>query len=114
MQLTTYLNFGGNCEDAFTFYEQHLGGKINFLMRHGDSPVMPQVLDDFRLRRVSVSFRFVPEQHIKSLREFSAGAQQQIRGYVEQLAGSSAHFKLQLEGAPLPDPLPRGETETVT
>ena len=38
MQLTTYLNFGGNCEEAFTFYEQHLGGKVNFLMRHGEMP----------------------------------------------------------------------------
>jgi PhnB protein len=38
MQLTTYLNFGGNCEDAFRFYEQQLGGTINFLMRHGDTP----------------------------------------------------------------------------
>ena len=28
MQLHTYLNYGGNCVEAFTFYEQHLGGKI--------------------------------------------------------------------------------------
>jgi PhnB protein len=28
MELHTYLNFGGNCEAAFQFYEQHLGGKI--------------------------------------------------------------------------------------
>lgn len=39
MQLTTYLNFGGNCEEAFKYYEQHLGGKIAMLMRHGDAPV---------------------------------------------------------------------------
>ena len=38
MQLTTYLNFGGNCEEAFQFYEQHLGGKVTFLMRHGETP----------------------------------------------------------------------------
>ena len=38
MQLTTYLNYGGNCEEAFRFYEQHLGGKITFLMRHGETP----------------------------------------------------------------------------
>jgi PhnB protein len=38
MQLQTYLNYGGNCEDAFTFYEQHLGGKITMLMHHGDQP----------------------------------------------------------------------------
>ena len=27
MQMHTYLNYGGNCEQAFRFYEQHLGGK---------------------------------------------------------------------------------------
>ena len=38
MQLHTYLNYGGNCEEAFKFYEQHLGGKITMLMRHGEQP----------------------------------------------------------------------------
>jgi PhnB protein len=38
VQLHTYLNYGGNCEEAFTFYEQHLGGKITMLMRHGEQP----------------------------------------------------------------------------
>ena len=38
MQLHTYLNYGGNCEQAFTFYEKHLGGKITMLMRHGEQP----------------------------------------------------------------------------
>jgi PhnB protein len=39
MQLHTYLNYGGNCEQAFRFYEQHLGGHITMLMRHGEAPV---------------------------------------------------------------------------
>ncbi len=38
MQLQTYLNYGGNCEEAFRFYEKHLGGKITMLMRHGEQP----------------------------------------------------------------------------
>jgi PhnB protein len=38
VQLHTYLNYGGNCEDAFRFYEHHLGGKITLMMRHGDQP----------------------------------------------------------------------------
>jgi PhnB protein len=38
MQLHTYLNYGGNCEQAFRFYEEHLGGKITMLMRHGEQP----------------------------------------------------------------------------
>ena len=38
MQLNTYLNYGGNCEQAFRFYEEHLGGKVTMLMRHGEQP----------------------------------------------------------------------------
>lgn len=38
MQLHTYLNYGGNCEEAFKFYEKHLDGKITMLMRHGEQP----------------------------------------------------------------------------
>jgi PhnB protein len=36
MRLTTYLNYGGNCEEAFRFYAEHLGGTIRMLMHHGD------------------------------------------------------------------------------
>ena len=38
MNLLTYLNYGGNCEQAFRFYEQHLGGKITMMMRRGELP----------------------------------------------------------------------------
>jgi len=38
MKLHTYLNYGGNCEQAFRFYEQHLGGKITMMMTHGQQP----------------------------------------------------------------------------
>jgi PhnB protein len=38
MKLFTYLNYGGNCEQAFRFYEQHLGGKIGMMLKHGEMP----------------------------------------------------------------------------
>ena len=38
MQLTPYLNFGGNCEEAFRFYETHLGGKITMMMNQSQAP----------------------------------------------------------------------------
>ena len=38
MKLDIYLNYHGNCEEAFRFYEQHLGGRITMLMRHGEAP----------------------------------------------------------------------------
>jgi PhnB protein len=48
MQLNTYLNYGGNCEQAFRFYEQHLGGKITMLMRHGEQPDASQVPPEWK------------------------------------------------------------------
>ncbi|HET9604750.1 MAG TPA: VOC family protein [Gemmatimonadales bacterium] len=38
MRLDIYLNYPGNCEAAFRFYEQHLGGKITGVSRHGEQP----------------------------------------------------------------------------
>lgn len=38
MKLYTYLNYGGNCRQAFEFYEEHLGGKISMLTTHGEQP----------------------------------------------------------------------------
>jgi PhnB protein len=38
MKLYTYLNYAGNCREAFRFYEQHLGGKITMMMTHGQGP----------------------------------------------------------------------------
>jgi PhnB protein len=43
MKLHTYLNYGGNCEQAFRFYEQHLGGTITMMMRHGEAPNASEV-----------------------------------------------------------------------
>jgi len=38
MKLYTHLNFGGNCEEAFRFYEKQLGGKITMIMKKSDLP----------------------------------------------------------------------------
>ncbi len=38
MQLNPYVNFNGQCEAAFKFYEKVLGGKITFSMTWGEMP----------------------------------------------------------------------------
>jgi PhnB protein len=38
MRLDIYLNYRGTCEQAFRFYEQHLGGRITGIVRHGEQP----------------------------------------------------------------------------
>ncbi|MEA5448756.1 VOC family protein [Leptolyngbya sp. CCNP1308] len=48
MKLYSYLNFNGNCEAAFTFYAQVLGGKIGDKMTYGESPMADQVSDEWR------------------------------------------------------------------
>ena len=38
MRLDLYVNYRGTCEEAFRFYEKHLGGTITGIARHGDQP----------------------------------------------------------------------------
>ncbi|MFL5471923.1 MAG: VOC family protein [Gemmatimonadales bacterium] len=38
MKLDIYLNYRGNCEQAFRFYEQQLGGRITGIIRHREQP----------------------------------------------------------------------------
>jgi PhnB protein len=38
MKLHTYLNYGGNCAEAFRFYQKNLGGKILAMMTYADQP----------------------------------------------------------------------------
>ena len=48
MRLITYLNYGGNCEEAFRFYEKHLGGKITSKMTHGQMPDQSSVAPEWK------------------------------------------------------------------
>ncbi len=38
MKLDVYVNYRGNCEEAFGFYAQHLGGRIMMMLRHSQGP----------------------------------------------------------------------------
>jgi PhnB protein len=38
MKMYTYLNYGGNCAEAFRFYEEHLGGEILGMMTFEQMP----------------------------------------------------------------------------
>jgi PhnB protein len=38
MRLDIYVNYCGDCEQAFRYYEQHLGGRITGMVRHGEQP----------------------------------------------------------------------------
>jgi PhnB protein len=47
MQIHTYLLFDGTCGEAFRLYERVLGGKIDFIQTHGESPMKDQTPPDF-------------------------------------------------------------------
>ena len=56
-QLQTYLNYGGNCAQAFRFYQEHLGGKITTMMTHGEQPnpnLQPEMKDAILHARITI------------------------------------------------------------
>ena len=48
MQLSTYLSFNGQCEEAFQFYEQSIGGKIQSMIPHTGTPAENSVPTEWR------------------------------------------------------------------
>jgi PhnB protein len=48
VRLDTYINYPGTCEEAFRFYERHLGGKITMMMKHGEGPDQTRAPADWR------------------------------------------------------------------
>ncbi|HET7060739.1 MAG TPA: VOC family protein [Nitrosospira sp.] len=46
MQISPYLSFNGQCEAAFRFYEQRVGGKIVAMLTYGNSPAAEQCAAD--------------------------------------------------------------------
>ena len=49
MRLDIYVNYPGCCEEAFQFYEQHLGGRITGIVRHGEQS-NPGIPPDWRAK----------------------------------------------------------------
>ena len=47
MQLNPYLLFNGDCEEAFKFYEQTFGGKIEAMSKFGGSPAAEHAPPDW-------------------------------------------------------------------
>ena len=47
-RLDIYVNYPGHCEEAFRFYEKHLGGKIISMMKHEELPSNPNLPETWR------------------------------------------------------------------
>ena len=48
MKTNTYVNFHGNCTQAFQYYEKHLGAKIGMMMTHAQSPGQSQLPSEWK------------------------------------------------------------------
>ena len=69
-------------------------------VRHGQNPALTAQIEHFAIRRVSISFRHVPESAILDAGDLSPDNQAIVRPYLEELAPFSHHFDGQLCGLP--------------
>ena len=84
MQLNPYLYFNGQCEAAFKFYEQCLGGKIEAMIPHAGTPAEEHVPSEWRNKimhaRLTVGNEVLmgtdaPPEHYKKPKGFSVSLQ---------------------------------------
>jgi PhnB protein len=76
MNLYAHLNFGGDCEEAFRFYEKHLGGQVTMMMKADQLPPemkAPGSLDAVIHARMNVAGveligNDVPPEHFQPIR----------------------------------------------
>ena len=66
MQLNTYLFLDGQCEEAFTRYQQILGGEITAMIRHAGTPAEAQVPPEWRDKIMHVCLNFGERQSVGS------------------------------------------------
>lgn len=80
MKVNPYLNFNGQCEEAFRFYETALGGKIAGLFHFGQSPMAGHFGADWDGKVMHVSLNVddqtilgsdVPEKYYKQPQGFA-------------------------------------------
>jgi alkylated DNA repair dioxygenase AlkB len=53
-------------------------------------------VEGFETRRVNLTFRFVPDEHVVRYRDLSPEARRDVAGYLDTLAQSSPHFAREL------------------
>jgi PhnB protein len=56
MQLNPHLNFNGECAEAFGFYERLLGGRIEYRMTWGESPMADKVDKEMHDKVIHLTF----------------------------------------------------------
>lgn len=80
MQMSPYLAFDGNCQEAFKFYEKCLNGKIEAMIPHEGSPIAKDVPAEWQKKIMHARLSFdgqvlmggdAPPNHYKKPQGFS-------------------------------------------
>jgi PhnB protein len=87
MQTSTYLFLDGTCEEAFTRYQQILGGRITAMHRHAGTPAAEHVPPEWHEKIMHVCLNFGDRQLMGS---DACGRFQPLQGFSVQVAGKSA------------------------
>ena len=88
VQVTPYLSFNGQCEEAFKFYEKHLGGKISFMMTYGDSPMADQAPPEWKKKIMHVTLTL--DDYVLQGADAPPGQYQKPQGFTISLGTDDA------------------------
>ena len=84
MQLNAYLTFNGQCEAAFKFYEQCLGGKIVAMITHAGTPAEEYVPAGWRDKIMHA--RLTVGDSVLMGSDAPPGRQQEAKGFSVNIA----------------------------
>jgi PhnB protein len=86
--LNPYLFFDGNCEEAFTFYETLLGGKIVAMLPHEGTPAADSVPQEWRNKIIHACMDVAGTMLMAS--DAPPGRSQKPQGFYVNIAVKSA------------------------
>jgi PhnB protein len=99
VQFNAYLNFDGRCEEAFEFYEQCFGGKIESMIKHEGTPAEKFVPPDWRNKIMHTQLNIgdqvlmgsdAPPEHYEIPKGFSVSVQMKDPAEAERVFNALA------------------------
>ena len=88
MELSPYVMFNGNCEEALSFYEQALGAKIENIIKYAGTPAAEHVPDQWREKVMHA--RFSVDGNVVMASDAPPGRQHESGGFSLSLALNDA------------------------
>lgn len=78
-------------------YKKHLFHRVQRVDRKGNFKFKINEIENFETRRINLTFRYVPTEHVTPFRRLSPEAQEDVRGYMQKLAAHSSFFLEELQ-----------------